>query len=341
VCGSLTPSGQGVADRLPIGVIVADLEGSATFANRAWSDITGQGESDWTGKGWLDVLRPADRDRALSALVAAIKSGMPYDCDWSATHLAQSARRFHVSAVPDLDSGMPLGFLATFTDVTEECARGELLLHRATHDSLTGLYNRSQFLEFVAHALDRQRRKPLQPLGVLFVDVDGLKFTNDRFGHDAGDRLLRVVAAHLCATVRPSDIVARYGGDEFTVLCEDLRDVGEAASIANRVRFAARASDDMRDEFRLSIGVATAEDPNLDPAEIVHRADEAMYQARHDRHGRPEPLPARVKSPSQHLHGATRPRPDDSDWESSRELHSSGSPLTASPTSAATAALGS
>jgi hypothetical protein len=135
--------------------------------------------------------------------------------------------------------------------------------------------------------------------------------------------------------------VARYGGDEFTVLCEDLRNADEATSIANRVRFAARASDDECDEFRLSIGVATADDPDIGPAEIVHRADEAMYQARRDRHGRPDPIPARVQSPSLRLHGATPPQSDDGAWESSREFQSSGSPSIASPTSASKAALGS
>jgi diguanylate cyclase (GGDEF)-like protein/PAS domain S-box-containing protein len=273
------------ADLLAVAVIIAAADGSAGFANRAWTAMTGQQEPDWMGQGWFAVLDEACRHTERAALLTAIRRGSPHETDWTVTRDGLGDRVLHVVAVPNLKGGLTVGFVVTVSDVTDERERHTRLSYLATHDPLTGLYNRVPFAEFVGHALDRLRRHPERLAAVLFIDVDGLKATNDRFGHDAGDRLLQSVAHRLSGAVRNSDIVARYGGDEFTVLCEDLRDADEATTILDRIGQAATATAGGDEVVGLSIGIAMIDDPDVDATAIITRADRAMYQAKRARHG--------------------------------------------------------
>lgn len=109
---------------------------------------------------------------------------------------------------------------------------------------------------------------------------------NDKFGHAAGDQLLRDVAARIKAALRPSDIVARYGGDEFTILCEDLGEARDADAIADRIRQAVRG--DPPGKLSISVGIAVVDEPESDPKGVVARADRAMYHTRRSSgHGLP------------------------------------------------------
>ena len=263
-------------DLVPYGVVLAGPDGAATLVNRAWTVLTGQTDPVWRGHGWLDVCATGDRESMRDDLLAAVRAGRDYEADWPASDGTDRQRTLHVEAVPELDHGRLARFVVAVVDVTADRARSTLLLDQATHDSLTGLFNRAQFLDFVGHALDRQRRAPESVAAVLFVDVDDLKAVNDALGHDAGDRTLLAVAARIKAAVRPADIVARYGGDEFAVLCEDLGHAVEAAAIADRIR--GSADDD--GSLSVSIGVAVASDPDTDPAGIIADADRAMYRAK-------------------------------------------------------------
>ena len=273
------------ADLLAVAVIVAAEDGSAGFANRAWTAMTGQCESDWVGQGWFAVLDEACRPTERAALLKAIRRGSRHETDWTVNRDGLAARVLHVVAVPDLKSGAPVGCVVTVSDVTDERERHTRLSYLATHDPLTGLYNRVPFIEFVGHALERLRRHPERLAAVLFIDVDGLKDTNDRFGHDAGDRLLQSVASRVSGAVRNSDVVARYGGDEFTVLCEDLRDADEATTILDRICQAAISTAEGDELIGLSIGIAMIDDPGVGAMAIISRADVAMYQAKRARYG--------------------------------------------------------
>jgi len=268
------------ADLLSVGVIVADPDGSAIFANRTWMHLTGQGDRDWRGTAWLDVLPESDRGSQRAALLESSKSGDTHRAEWAVTGPDLQARTLQVHAAPDLDGDSLRRVVITAIDVTEDRAHAERLGHQATHDPLTGLYNRAAFTEFVSHALERQRRDRQRLAAVLFIDVDGLKATNDRYGHDAGDRLLRAAAARISAKVRPSDVVARYGGDEFAVLCDDLREEGEAEVIADRIRQGGTADNSAPEALSLSVGMALADDPHLEPAQVVAKADQSMYAAK-------------------------------------------------------------
>jgi diguanylate cyclase (GGDEF)-like protein len=158
------------------------------------------------------------------------------------------------------------------------------LQHQAFYDTLTGLPNRALFLDRLGHALARTRRVD-EGLAVLFLDLDDFKLVNDSLGHAAGDELLRGVAQRLTTSLRPGDTAARFGGDEFTVLLEQVADATEAAAIAERLRVALAVPLSVAGRSLVagvSVGLAgsfVGEDAATASA-LLQAADLALYQAK-------------------------------------------------------------
>jgi diguanylate cyclase (GGDEF)-like protein len=156
------------------------------------------------------------------------------------------------------------------------------LAHQAFHDSLTKLPNRALFGDRLGLALARTNRRR-NAVAVLFLDLDDFKPINDRFGHDAGDRLLESVAERISACVRPEDTVARLGGDEFTVLLEDIVDVRYATGVAERIEEALREPfpiDGHEARVTASIGIAVSSGREATPEDLLRNSDQAMYLAK-------------------------------------------------------------
>jgi len=174
-------------------------------------------------------------------------------------------------------------------DAIERHAADQALRHRVLHDALTGLPNRLSFVDSLTDALKRGAVSGT-PVGILFLDLDHFKLINDSLGHHAGDELLRAVAPRLRAHLRPGDIVARFGGDEFGVLVDRLADEDEAVAIADRVATAFAEPYVMggAEHFiTASLGIAIARPSGSDPADpdmLIRDADAAMYRAKE--HGR-------------------------------------------------------
>ena len=157
----------------------------------------------------------------------------------------------------------------------------------AQHDPLTGLANRNLLFDRLEHAMQRARREQSK-VAVLLIDLDGFKAVNDTFGHNVGDRLLCEISHRLLANVRTSDTVARFGGDEFVVICESM-DLDNVTHVAEKILSAlafpiALAGTEIRSGG--SIGIATWPEHGTDVTELLHAADLAMYSAKHQGRGR-------------------------------------------------------
>ncbi len=157
----------------------------------------------------------------------------------------------------------------------------ETIRHRALHDELTGLPNRTLFLDRVAHALVPSERDS-QPPAVLVVDLDHFKLVNDSLGHETGDELLRLVTPRLAGAIRRQDTLARLGGDAFAVLCEQLPSEGAVTAIAGQLNSALQEPIMLGGDEHMvsaSIGIAVGS-PGSGAAELLRDADAAMYQAK-------------------------------------------------------------
>jgi diguanylate cyclase (GGDEF)-like protein len=156
------------------------------------------------------------------------------------------------------------------------------LADRAMHDTLTGLPVRWVFLDHLEHALSRLHREETS-VTVLFIDLDGLKYINDTYGHAAGDRLIATSAERIRSALRPHDLLARIGGDEFIALITGLAAPGDAHTVAHRIlaRLAAPYQPNGQSiNPSASIGIAQTTDPGLSGAALIAHADGAMYQAK-------------------------------------------------------------
>ena len=167
-------------------------------------------------------------------------------------------------------------------DISERKAFEQRLEHDATHDPLTGLPNRTLLLDRLSVALARADRHETA-VAVLFLDLDRFKVVNDSLGHGVGDRLLVAAAERLATTLRPGDTVARFGGDEFVILCEDLEGKADADLIAQRVAATIAQPFQLEDTevfVTCSTGISYADHADVVAESMVRDADAAMYQAK-------------------------------------------------------------
>ena len=278
---------EAVTASLGEGVVAVDAEGVVTFANPAAEQLLGWCQSDLVGRAITATLDPDGRSLSGAGQpewvhLPRLRAGETMRMD---EH--QVSRRDGTSvpvaltASPVVRAGQVVGAVIVLRDVRDRKALEERLLHQAFHDDLTGLPNRSVFLDRLEHARTRGASDG-STQAVLFIDVDRFKLINDSLGHRVGDEVLRAVAYRLAGVLSTADTVARFGGDEFTVLLENLPGPGAAARTAEAVLRALQPS--MRAGGRdvsvtVSVGIAIAEPGNA-PADLLAAADIAMYQAK-------------------------------------------------------------
>jgi diguanylate cyclase (GGDEF)-like protein/PAS domain S-box-containing protein len=263
-----------------------DLRTGSLFLSPRWRDLVGEPDAAARTPGdWLDRVHPDDQPplrAAISAHLEGQSAGIEHE--HRIRHAAGDWRWVWVRGAAVRDAtGAAVRATGLMTDVTRHRALVERMAHDARHDSLTGLANRTLFLDLLRHSLYRTRRHSEHKFAVLFIDIDRFKTVNDTLGHEVGDQLLVQIARRLETCLRQGDTLARHSGDEFTMRLDDVRDQSDAVRVADRVH------EVMREPFPIgqnvvrssaSIGIAVGSAAYAQAEEVLRDADAAMYRAK-------------------------------------------------------------
>jgi diguanylate cyclase (GGDEF)-like protein/PAS domain S-box-containing protein len=264
-------------------VILVNRTGLVEYVSESMASVFGYSQADLHGRPLSDIFHTDAGIRLREGLAEVAQR--PYgvlELELPLQHRDGHACTVQLTITNLLDNPAVGGLVLNTRDISERRQLEDQLSHQAFHDNLTSLANRALFKDRVEHALNRTLRQT-PSVAVLFLDLDGFKEVNDSLGHAAGDRLLIQVAERLHSCVRPSDTVARFGGDEFAVLIEDASDDPELTALAERIL------EDLRQPFFIndrelhvsgSMGIARM-DPDADGVDqLLRNADLAMYRAK-------------------------------------------------------------
>jgi diguanylate cyclase (GGDEF)-like protein/PAS domain S-box-containing protein len=269
-------------------ITVLQPDTTVTYQSPSIERILGYVPHELVGQRF-DALAPAgDRERLARCVASAADGERVQSLECSLTARDGETRQFEILFTDLIEDEHVGGILLNARDVSERKAFEAELAHQAFHDPVTGLANRAMFAEQVRQAIARARREGRMP-AVIFLDLDDFKTVNDSLGHAAGDEVLVEVARRLDESVRAADIAARFGGDEFAVLMEDVAHSQDAADAAQRIlEMLAQPMHAGHRQVTLggSIGISVfgPEDPR-DADEVIRDADAAMYIAKRDGKG--------------------------------------------------------
>jgi len=260
---------------------IASFDGYFLELSRGWARTLGYTLEELKAKPFLEFVHPEDREATLAENEHLVSGGNTFTFENRYRCRDGGWRWLHWSATASPENRL---FYAVARDVTERKSRQNELEHRAQHDPLTGLLNRVAFEERLDRVLERARREPDGRIAVLYLDLDGFKEINDRFGHFAGDEVLAAAAQRLEHALRPGDLVGRYGGDEFVVALGELGSAKDAIrAVADRIRRAFRTpfvASGHSVRCRASIGIATSGRDDLPSGALLRKADAAMYRSK-------------------------------------------------------------
>ena len=272
-------------------IAVVDTQGTIIFANERTEQVLGMSQSEllqcqYNSQTWqITDLQGGPFPEEQLPFKQVIATGKAVFDVQHAIELPDGTHKYlSINGAPLNDaSGAIASIVFSITDITNRKQIEQQLLHDALHDALTGLPNRTLFMERVAHAIKLSKRHKSYLFAVLFLDLDRFKVVNDSLGHGVGDQLLIAIAQKLEGCLRTTDTVARLGGDEFTILLEDIKDVKDATKVAERIQQALKSPFNLEGQevfTTASIGIALSSTGYEHTEELLRDADIAMYRAK-------------------------------------------------------------
>lgn len=271
-------------DCAAIGRAMAVPQGRFIRINNSFCTMSGYTRNELLTKTWLDLAHPDDLKSILNYIQDLLSGKVP---SFRLVH-----RLIHKSDQPiwvDLTvvllkdpGGLPLYIVYDIVDITERKVSEQVLKYLATHDPLTGLPNRTLFSDRLHHALSLASRTNSK-VAVMFIDLDGFKSVNDAFGHEMGDQVLKRIAKRLNSCIRKSDTLARFSGDEFTLVVENISKPNDAEVIAQKIlkRLSLPLMEQgQRITITASIGISIYPTDGADERSLLKKADAAMYQVK-------------------------------------------------------------
>ncbi len=263
-------------------ILIADPSGQIKYASPSVHTVIAVHEDSLVGTNMMDLIHPDDFARTMSTGSRSVAHRQNLIVEFRLRHADGRWLHFECVVRNLIQHENIGGIVFNARDITERKHAREELLFNATHDVLTGLPNRALFLGRLQSVVDRMKRHPHQAAAVLFIDIDDFKVVNDCYGHATGDALIKEVGSRLRACMRGDGTIARMGGDEFTVLVEDITDPSDAIRVAERIQalFTRPFQLEGLEVFKsLSIGIALTT-PETPAEAVLQNADIAMYRAK-------------------------------------------------------------
>lgn len=272
-----------------------NLQSNSIYYSPRWKQMLGLSEKlvSESPEEWVSRIHPDDRAEVKKDMDAHISGNSShFENEHRLLHKDGSYRWMQVRGLAVRNSGGTASrIVGSMTDITERKEAEQQLIFDALHDALTGLPNRLLFMDRLRHAIDRERRNTNYLFAVLFMDIDRFKILNDSMGHAIGDKMLVSVSQRLEECLRIGDTVARFGGDEFAILLENLNSEREALAIAERI------NEKFAHPFLLqgqeihtaaSIGIVFSSTGYDKSEDLLRNADIAMYRAKSNKGSRYE-----------------------------------------------------
>jgi diguanylate cyclase (GGDEF)-like protein/PAS domain S-box-containing protein len=266
---------HGLLQSLQEGILEVDSSGLTTFANRRMADMLGSTVEGMIGRPWHAFLSQEEAHLARS-YVSPRLSGTSEQHEFTLRRKDRSEMNALFSTSPVTDAnGRFRGIVASVVDITRRRQAEDQLRFASSHDQVTGLFNRG----YLEENLTRFDSPSKMPLSIAMGDVNGLKLTNDAFGHAMGDRLLRQVAEIVKSCARSEDIVARSGGDEFVILMPQTTELS-ARRVCDRIRLKCANAESPNVKPSIALGIATRTDQAQSVAGILRQAEDRMYHSK-------------------------------------------------------------
>ncbi len=304
-------------------IALVDSDGRRLYNSPAYQKVLGYSPEELKDASSIEQIHPDDRPRVLKAAEKARVTGQGERVEYRMRHKDGSWRTLESTANAIRNAKGQIDKLVIVNrDITERKRAEEMLAHHALHDGLTNLPNRALFLDRLQHSLTLSKRQSNYKSAVLLIDMDEFRIINDSLGHTAGDELLIQIGQRLRDSVRRDDTVlrprasevhgtptnddtlARIGGDEFTILLDDIRDPIEAVRVAERVQAELAIPFVVNQQeivISASIGIASSTSPHTRAEDLVRDADLAMYRAKRAGKARCE-----VSDPAMHASAVKR-----------------------------------